>query len=310
MALVSRWTTSNIPSQVGRTAIVTGAGGLGFECALALARAGATVIVAGRNQAKGGEAVSHIGQLVPQALVRFELLDLARLRSIADFASRLSDRHPCVDILLNNAGVMAPPARRLTSDGFELQFGTNFLGHFALTAHLLALLRKATHPRVVNVSSIAAHNGAIHFDDLQAERRYAPMAAYSQSKLANLLFSFELQRRNDTGRWGMSSVAAHPGVSRTELIRNGSGWFSRVGVASVLLGPVLFQSAAQGALPLLYAATSPEAKAGGYYGPDGFREIRGFPTVARIPLRASDADVAWRLWQVAERLAGVSWPAS
>ncbi len=194
---MSAWNTNNIPNQQGRSAVVTGTGGLGFEDALALARAGGEVIIAGRNSAKGAEAVNKIRAAVPKANVCFEMLDLANLASIEAFGTRMQAQRKSLDLLINNAAVMTPPDRKVTSDGFELQFGTNYLGHFALTAHLLPLLRKGQNPRVVNVSSVAARNGAIHFDDLQSEQAYQPMQAYGQSKLANLLFSFELQRLSD-----------------------------------------------------------------------------------------------------------------
>ena len=199
---------------------------------------------------------------------------------------------------------MMPPKRQVTSDGFELQFGTNYLGHFALTAHLLPLLRKGRNPRVVSVSSVAARNGTINFDDLEAEQSYKPMAVYSQSKLANLMFAFELQRRSDAAKWGITSVAAHPGIARTDLLHNAPGRFSVMGIARSLLW-FLFQPAAQGALPTLFAATSPEAKGGGYYGPDKRSETRGFPTIAEPPPQSIDVVAAGRLWDVSERLMGV-----
>lgn len=300
------WTTDNMPNQQGRSVVVTGTGGLGFEDALALARAGAEVIIAGRNPDKGAEAVNKIRTVVPKANVCFETLDLANLASIQAFATRMQAQRHSLDLLINNAAVMAPPNRKVTSDGFELQFGTNYLGHFALTLHLLSLLRKGQNPRVVNVSSIAARDGAIIFDDLQSEHNYRPMVAYSQSKLANIMFSFELQRRSDAAGWGLSSIAAHPGISRTDLIPNGAGWNSVSGLLRRFLGPIMFQPAAQGALPTLFAATAPDAKRGGYYGPNGLSETRGFPTLAKIPPQAEDASVAARLWTLSEDLTGVS----
>jgi NAD(P)-dependent dehydrogenase (short-subunit alcohol dehydrogenase family) len=307
---MSGWRASDIPSQRGRSAIVTGTGGLGYQDALALALAGADVIIAGRNPAKGNAAVAQIRSSVPDATVRFELLDLANLQSVADFAARVRADRASIDLLINNAAVMTPPRRLVTSDGFELQFGTNYLGHFALTAHLLPLLRKGRAPRVVNVSSIAARSGGIDFDDLQAERVYKPIVSYSQSKLANLLFSFELQRRSDAAGWGLASIAAHPGISRTDLIANGAGRRSPIGLVRYLFGPILFQSAAQGALPTLFAATSPNARAGAYYGPDKLNEMRGAPTKAKVPPKAADADVAARLCDESERLSGVTFGAS
>jgi NAD(P)-dependent dehydrogenase (short-subunit alcohol dehydrogenase family) len=303
---MAQWTTKNMPSQQGLVAVVTGTGGLGYEDALALARAGAKVIIAGRNAAKGAEAVNNIRAAVPGADVRFEVVDLANLASVKSFGERMQAAYQKLDLLINNAAVMAPPTRKLTSDGFELQFGTNYLGHFALTAALLPLLRKGRNTRVVSVSSIAANDGAINFEDLQAERSYTPMGVYGQSKLANILFAFELQRRSVANGWGITSIAAHPGISRTELIPNGAGSNSPQGFLRRILGPIMFQPAAQGALPTLFAATSPDAKGGAYYGPNGLRETRGYPTAAKIPPQAQDASVASRLWTLSEGLAGVS----
>jgi NAD(P)-dependent dehydrogenase (short-subunit alcohol dehydrogenase family) len=306
---MGRWTASAIPSQVGRNAVITGTGGLGYEIALALARAGAQIIIAGRNSAKGAEAVASIREHVPNAIVQFEPVDLANLQSIADFGARLRAGRQTLDLLINNAAVMTPPRRKTTSDGFELQFGTNHLGHFALTARLLPLLRSARRARVVTVSSVAARNGAIDFDDLQAGHRYTPMVVYSQSKLANLLFSFELQRRSEAGGWGVSSIAAHPGISRTDLIPNGAGRMSLPGFVRTFFW-FLFQPAAQGALPTLFAATSPHAAGGAYYGPDKLGETRGAPAPAKIPPQAADARTAARLWDVSEQLTGAIYPSA
>jgi NAD(P)-dependent dehydrogenase (short-subunit alcohol dehydrogenase family) len=303
--MMTTWTQSDIPPQHGVTAIVTGTGGLGFEDALALARAGASVVVAGRSGAKGSEALSRIRAAVPLAQVRFEQLDLASLASVAAFAHRISNRHETIDIVINNAGVMVPPCREVTADGFELQLGTNHLGHVALTAHLLPLLREGA--RVVSLSSIAARAGVIDFDDLNSARNYAAMSAYSQSKLACLMFALELQRRSDAMGWGIRSIASHPGIARTDLLHNGPGRRSAHGLARTLL-PFLFQPASRGALPTLYAATSADAAGGAYYGPDGIAEARGYPTVAKIPNQALNQAVAARLWQVSEELTGVSFP--
>ncbi|WP_395494606.1 SDR family oxidoreductase [Acetobacter sp. KSO5] len=301
---MSKWTTSNIPDIRGRSFVVTGTGGLGFEDALALGKAGATVILAGRNPGKGAEAISRIKREAPKASISFEALDLADLASIAAFGERLRSQHDHLDVLINNAGVMMPPTRKVTSDGFELQFGTNYLGHFALTAHLFPLLRKGHNPRVVTLSSIAARDGRIAFDDLQATRNYKPMPVYSQSKLACLMFALEFQRRSEAGDWGITSIAAHPGISRTDLLPNGTGASSVFGIARRVLW-FLFQPAAQGALPTLFAATSFEAKGGGYYGPDRLSETRGYPTTARIPPAALDRPAAARLWDISEKLAHV-----
>lgn len=301
---MTRWTASDIPPQHGRIAVVTGTGGLGFEDALALARAGCETIIAGRNPRKGAEGVEKIRSQVPAAQVLFELLDLADLASVADCAERLTRQLDRLDILINNAAVMVPPDRRVTVDGFELQFGTNHLGHFALTARLLPLLRWNKAARVVSVSSVAAPRGVIDFDDLNAEKRYVPMAAYAQSKLANLMFALELQRRSDANGWGVASIAAHPGISRTDLIHNGAGPNSVPGRLRSYM-PFLFQPAARGALPTLFAATSPQAEPGRYYGPDGLGGMRGYPTTAKIPPQALDQSVAARLWEESKALTGV-----
>ena len=302
---MANWTASDIPSQKGRSAVITGTGGLGFEDALALARAGGDIIIAGRNPGKGATAVARIRAEVRSAQVRFEQLDLASLRSVADFAARLRSQRESLDLLINNAGVMVPPKRQETVDGFELQLGTNYLGHFALTAQLMPLLRNGKDARVVTLSSVAARNGEINFDDLQAERCYRPMPVYSQSKLACLMFAFELQRRSARDNLGVISIAAHPGISRTDLLHKGPGRWSTVGLTRSALW-FLFQPASQGALPTLFAATSPTAEAGAYYGPDRMNEMRGYPALSKVPLQATDEAAAARLWRVSEKLIGVS----
>lgn len=302
---MAHWTASDIPSQEGRTAVVTGTGGLGFHDALELTRAGAQVIIAGRNATKGAAAVDAIRRSVPRGDVVFEVLDLADLGSIERFSARLAASRSSVEVLVNNAAVMTPPRRELTADGFELQFGTNFLGHFALTARLLPLLRRGRQPRVVSVSSVAARSGALHFDDLQSERSYKPMAAYGQSKLACLMFAFELQRQSDANGWGLQSVAAHPGIARTDLLPNGAGPASAQAMIRRFLW-FLFQPAAQGALPTLFAATALQAKGGLYYGPDQFGETRGYPAAARVPPQALNRNDATRLWAESARLTGVT----
>ncbi|WP_343315709.1 SDR family oxidoreductase [Brucella sp. BE17] len=302
---MTKWTAQNIPSQRGRSAVVTGTGGLGFEDALALAGAGASVVIAGRNAKKGAEAVAAIRSAFPSSQVRFGQLNLADLASIKAFGTQLAQEQDNLDLLINNAGVMAPPERRVTSDEFELQFGTNYLGHFALTAHLLPLLKKGQNARVVTVSSIADRQGAINFDDLQARHSYKPMQVYAQSKLACLMFALELSRRSKAAGWGVESLAAHPGVSRTDLIPNGAGRSSVNGMLRRLLW-FTFQPAAQGALPTLYAATNPTARGGGYYGPNRMGGVRGYPTEAKLPHKALDTEVAERLWEASQQLTGVS----
>jgi len=312
---MSDWTVRDIPLQEGRRVLITGAtGGLGYETALTLAGAGAEVVLSGRNAAKGSAALDKIRRQYPAASIRYEQLNLASLAAVADFSERFLQESDGLDLLINNAGVMAPPTRHSTVDGFELQFGTNYLSHFALTAHLLPLLRKGRQPRVVNLSS-GAHRlgGAIHFDDLQWERRYQAWLAYAQSKLAMLMFANELQRCSDANGWGLLSNACHPGYARTDLQTSGPqmgldgkpGFLDRVGK---LLEPALSQSAAEGALPTLYAATSPDAKGATYYGPKGLFDMKGPPGVASLGRRAKDATVAERLWEVSEQLTGAHWP--
>jgi NAD(P)-dependent dehydrogenase (short-subunit alcohol dehydrogenase family) len=302
------WTADDIPDLTGRTAIVTGANsGLGFESALALARSGAEVVLACRDQDKGAKALNLIRQTVPDATASLAPLDLADLASVAAFADAYCGDHAGLDILLNNAGVMAIP-RRETADGFEMQFGTNHLGHFALTAHLLDSLLARPGARVVTVSSAVAQVGQIRFDDLQGERKYGKWSAYSQAKLANQLFTLELDRRASGHGIDLVSVAAHPGYAATNLQSvgprmSGSGIMERL----TDLGNSIFgQSAAAGALPSLYAATAPGVSGGQYFGPDGFMAQRGAPKAVSFVKAAKDAAAARRLWEVSEELTGVT----
>lgn len=299
------WSLEKMPAQAGKLAIVTGANsGIGYYTAMELARAGAEVILACRSEAKGNAAVARIMAEIPGAKVKFEALDLASLASVHGFASRIKEAYGALDILVNNAAVMMLPKREQTADGFEMQFGVNFLGHFALTSLLLPLLMKAPSPRVVQESSIAHRGGQIDFADLQAVNGYKPTKAYNQSKLAMLLFALELQRRSDAGGWGITSVAAHPGIARTELVANDPGANSAMAKALALFNPIVSHSGADGALPTLLAATAPDVKPGGYYGPTKFMEFRGPPGEAVAKPRALDAVTARRLWEVAETLAG------
>lgn len=309
---MAAWRVAQIPAQAGRIAVVTGAtSGIGFETALALAGAGARVVLASRNTAKGAEVLARIRAVHPRADIAFEPLDLASLASVATCAERIAAAAPCLDLLVNNAGVMAIPARHVTADGFEMQFGVNYLGHFALTLRLLPRLLAATAPRVVTVSSLAHRTGRIDFNDLQAERHYRPWVAYCQSKLATLMFALELDRRARAAGWKLASNAAHPGYAVTGLQSTGP----RMGRADTptllerlgkLAEPFVAQSAADGALPTLYAATSPAAASGVLYGPNGFYELKGQPAKAKIADHALDR-VAWRrLWEVSERLTGVA----
>jgi NAD(P)-dependent dehydrogenase (short-subunit alcohol dehydrogenase family) len=300
---MGKWTTTDIPDQSGRTAVVTGANtGLGYETAAALAAKGAHVVLAVRNLEKGKAAAALIGDRNPGASVAVQELDLTSLDSVRAAAEQLRADHPSIDLLINNAGVMFTP-KQTTKDGFELQFGTNHLGHFAFTNLLLDRVLAVPGSRVVTVSSMG-HRFArrIRFDDLQWERNYSRVGAYGQAKLANLLFTYELQRRlqgTDT-----IAVAAHPGGSRTELTRN----LPRlVGAVTRLVEP-LFQSADMGALPTLRAATDPAVLGGQYYGPDGFGEQRGYPKVVASSAASHDTAAQRRLWTVSEELTGVVSP--
>ena len=311
---MKHWSIREMVSQQGRLAVITGAtGGLGFETALALAGTGARVVLTGRNPAKGAAAVQRIRAVHTGAHIEYDTLDLASMASIQDFAERFKRQHGALDILVNNGGVMAPPKRQETADGFELQFGTNYLSHFALTAQLLPLLTQGRRARVVNLSSMAHRFGAsIHFDDLNGQRHYNAFAAYGQSKLAMLMFTFELQRRSDEQGWGLLALAAHPGLANTLLLQNGqrlggSGRPSWIETFSNWLPPVFAQSPSEGALPTLFAATSPDAARAGYYGPTGFMEFKGGVGEARVAPRARDQAVAARLWVASATLTGVHW---
>jgi NAD(P)-dependent dehydrogenase (short-subunit alcohol dehydrogenase family) len=291
-----------------RIVITGGTGGLGFEAAAVLAQWGGDVVLLGRSGEKGRQAIERLKAATPLARLSFVEIDLASMASVNAAADVcLRDGRP-IDVLINNAGVMAVPRRELTVDGFERQLATNHLGHFLLTARLLPLLRAANHARVVNVSSLMHRVGRIQFDDLQSENGYNPNAAYGQSKLANLLFTFELQRLSDKRGWGLISLAAHPGGSQTDLIANGPGSDGFANRMSAWVVATLGQSAADGARPILYAAISSNAEASGYYGPDGLFEMRGPPRVAGVAKAAKDTETAHRLWAVSEEMTGAIWP--
>jgi NAD(P)-dependent dehydrogenase (short-subunit alcohol dehydrogenase family) len=308
MDRINAWTIRDIPPQKGRLAVVTGSTqGIGYQMALALAGAGAEVIVCARTVQKGESAVKQILKMHPASELRYELLDLARLASVHAFAQRLLAQHRPLDLLVTNAAIMTPPKRQVTEDGFEAQFQVNYLGHFALTALLLPLLRKARSPRVTQTGSVANRDGKINFNDLQSARQYKPMVAYSQSKLANLLFTLELQRRSDAHGWGLMSNSGHPGISSTDLTTNSRDGFSAM-LFRVLI-PLMAQSPSAGALPPLYAATSPDAEPMGYYGPKNMMEMRGPVSRARVVPLAKDEQIARRLWEVSEELSKVSFPA-
>ena len=294
---MSTWTFDDIPDQHGRTAIVTGANaGIGYETALALAKKGAHVVLACRSEQRGAEALQNIEAAQPAGSAELLLLDLADLDSVHAFAEAFLAKHDRLDLLINNAGVMVPPETK-TAQGFELQFGVNVLGHFALTGLLLDRLNATPNSRVVTVSSLAHRQGRIDFSNLRGEKDYAPMREYMQSKLGNLIFAIELQRRLEASGQDTISVAAHPGFTATELQRHSGLWNTLVGLWS--------NTPAIGALPTLYAATAPDAEPGGYYGPRGFYEARGHPAPAKVMPRAQDRQTAERLWTVAEEATGV-----
>lgn len=295
-----KWTTANIPDQRGRVAVVTGANtGLGYETAKALAEHGASVVLAVRDTGKGSLAAARMtGDVSVQAL------DLTSLDSVRTAAAALRSRFGRLDLLINNAGVMYTP-KRTTADGFETQFGTNHLGHFALTGLLLDLMLPVPGSRVVTVSSNAHRiRAAIHFDDLQWERSYSRTGAYGQSKLANLMFTYELQRRI-AAHGTTVSVAAHPGVSNTELIRNAP---TAMRLPVTWIAPLITQAPAMGALPTLRAATDPGVLGGQYYGPEGFIEFKGHPRLVASSPESYEPAVQQRLWAVSEDLTGVKFP--
>lgn len=300
----SKWTVADIPDQSGRTAIVTGANsGLGYDTAAALAGAGATVVLAVRNLDKGNEALDRIKRSNPEAAVSVQALDLSSLDSVRRAADEMRAAHPRIDLLINNAGVMYVPTRETTEDGFEMQFGTNHLGHFALTGLLLDNLRSVEGSRVVTVSSVGHRIMArIRFEDPHFETGYNRVQAYGQSKLANLLFTFELQRRLAAAGAPTIATAAHPGFSDTELMR-----YIPVFVPDIVW-KIFTQSADKGALPTLRAATDPNAQGGQYYGPDGIGEVKGHPKLVASSAQSRDQDIQRRLWNMSEELTGVTYP--
>jgi NAD(P)-dependent dehydrogenase (short-subunit alcohol dehydrogenase family) len=301
-----RWTAAAVPDQSGRTVVITGANtGLGFETARVFAARRATTVLAVRNLDKGKAAADRIAATSPGADVVLQRLDLSSLESVRAAAAELRDRHERIDLLVNNAGVMWTAQAR-TADGYDLQFGTNHLGHFALTGLLLDRMLAVPDSRVVTVSSVGHRFMAeIDFDDLQHDKHYNRIAAYGQSKLANLMFTYELQRRLAAVDAATIAVAAHPGGSNTELVRNTPRVVRAVTAA---IGPLIMQSAEMGALPLLRAATDPTVQGGQYYGPDGFQEQRGYPVVVDSSARSRDEAAQRRLWTVSEDLTGVTFP--
>jgi NAD(P)-dependent dehydrogenase (short-subunit alcohol dehydrogenase family) len=305
---MAKWTVRDIPLQKGKLAVVTGANsGIGWFTALELARAGSEVILAARTEAKGRDAVDRIRRQLPKAKVWAEVLDLANLQSVQTFAAKVGSEAK-IDLLVNNAGVMAVPKREVTTDGFERQFGTNYLGPFALTVLLIPALQRATSPRVTTVSSGAANMGTkrINFDDLQWEKSYGPWKAYCQSKLADLMLMLELGRRCAAAGIPLLSNAAHPGYARTNLQTSGPG--KPENLLQEIFARLTSQDAAHGALPTLRAAAAVDTASGTYYGPDRLFGLKGDPILIPIPKPAQDEAVARRLWEVSEKLTGVQWP--
>ncbi len=307
---MTHWTAAQIPPQLSKLAYITGANsGIGYHAALELARAGASIILACRDQTKAEAARKKILAEVPAAQLEIAVLDLASLASVRAAAQSFLATNRRLDLLVNNAGVMALPQRRLTPDGFELQLATNHFGHFALTSLLLpTLLRSETAapPRIITVSSIAHRGATMDFANLNWERDYKPWPAYRRTKLANLLFGFELHRRLRRASAPTASIIVHPGVSNTNLFAAGPG--AGGGLQAKIIPPLIAliaQSDAQGALPTHYAATSPQAQSGHFYGPHGFREMRGFPVEVRAEQQAYDESLAAKLWQVSEQLTAV-----
>jgi NAD(P)-dependent dehydrogenase (short-subunit alcohol dehydrogenase family) len=308
-----KWKAADIPSLAGKRVLITGANsGIGYHAALKLARKGAHVMLASRDRKRGEEALARLDADSPSAHTELVIFDLASLASVRDFAEQeLAKRRP-IHVLINNAGVMTPPKRLQTADGFELQFGTNVLGHFALSALLMPALEMAAEsgerPRVVTIASIAHKRGQLDFDDLQSTKSYGPLRAYQQSKLADLMFTFELDRRLRAASSRVMSVAAHPGVAQTNLFQAGD-YSSIEKTARNLVGHaigILLNSDAEGALPTLYAATASTIEDGGYYGPQGFQEMRGDDVGrAKIAPQALNTTAAAHLWQVCEELTGM-----
>src|ERR1700761_6935642 len=302
-----KWTAEQMPSQQGKIALITGANsGIGYQAALELARHGAHVLLGARDVTKGQTAVDRIRREVPGAGVELAELDMASLASVRAFSEKFLSGGVALDLLINNAGVMALPRREFTADGFERQFGTNHLGHFALTGLLMPALLAAETPRVVTVASLAHRNGKIEWDNLQSERKYVPWDAYNNSKLANILFARELSRRASSTR--LTSNPVHPGISRTSIVKNGPGFKDPKTVVLFVLGAFITQDDAHGALPTLFAATAPGVRGGEYIGPDGFMEFKGYPTVVQPRTQALDEETGRKLWSVSEELTGVVYP--
>jgi NAD(P)-dependent dehydrogenase (short-subunit alcohol dehydrogenase family) len=306
LVMTAKWSAADVPDQSGRVAIVTGANsGLGYDTAAVLAGKGAHVVLAVRNLEKGKDAADRIKAASPNAVVALQELDLSSLDSVRKAADELRAAHPHIDLLINNAGLMYVPTRETTADGFEMQFGTNHLGHFALTGLLLDNMLSVDGSRVVTVSSVG-HKfwflADIYFDDLQFERGYHRVKAYGQSKLANLMFTYELQRRLKLKGAPTVALAAHPGFSDTELMRYMPDFIPE------FVWKIGTQPADKGALPTLRAATDPDARGGQYYGPDGIGEVKGSPKVVGSSAQSRNEELQRRLWTVSEELTGVTYP--
>ncbi|UCE41797.1 MAG: SDR family NAD(P)-dependent oxidoreductase [Candidatus Aminicenantes bacterium] len=296
-----KWDSNDIPDQKDRVVIVTGSSsGIGYQAAKVLTEKNATMIIAVRNQQKGNDAADKIKADNPNADVKVMELDLASLKSVHSFATKFKDSYSRLDLLINNAGVMMPPYSK-TADGFELQFGTNHLGHFALTGLLIDLIIGTPESRIVNVSSSGHHYGDLNFDDLNWENRpYKKMKSYGDSKLANIYFTYELQRRLDVNGSNTMVTASHPGWTATELQRH-------VGVLD-FLNHIFAQDITMGALPTLYAAVGPDVKGGDYYGPSGWKEMKGYPKKVESNELSHDKEIAQKLWEVSEELTGIKYP--
>ena len=298
---MQKWTTENIPSQIGRTVVVTGANaGLGLQTARVLAAKGAHVVLACRSEARGQQALGKIQAESPSGTLELMLLDLSRLQSIAAFVEAFKAKHNALDLLINNAGVMMPPVSK-TEDGFEMQIGVNFLGHFALTAGLFGLLKQGTHPRVVTLSSLAHHWGKIDINSFRDITNYKPWPAYGQSKIACLMFALELHERLKATGIEMSSLSAHPGGTKTELQRHS---------LSLRIMDFMYMKMEQGTLPSLYCATEPTASSGAYIGPGGWFEMRGYPALSKIAKQALNKESRQRLWTSAEDMTEVTFDVS
>jgi NAD(P)-dependent dehydrogenase (short-subunit alcohol dehydrogenase family) len=296
----NKWNIEQIPSQNGRIAIITGANsGIGFETALELAKKDCTVILACRNMGKAEEARNKILELYPKAQVKPMKVDVASLTDVRRFAQQFQDEYEKLDLLINNAGIMMPPYKE-TVDGFENQLATNYIGHFALTGLLLPLLKNTSGSRIITLSSLAHKWAEIDFDNLHAQKGYSKRKAYGQSKRACLVFAYELQRRLSAAGFDTISLAAHPGVSKTNLDRYFPALIRP-------LGTLFLQKAEKGALPTLYAALEKELKGGEFIGPDGFKEMRGNPTIVDSDENSKDKGIAERLWKVSEEMTDIQY---